>query len=656
MKIRQTYYSNLLAIVFNLALVYVLFMLCRVLFVIDNWDLFCEGFSSLDKWLLLRGALRFDTSAIFYLNALWILLLLLPLHYKERPWWHQMLRWIFVATNSAGIIANLCDVAYFRYTGRRTTASVFSEFANEGNLGDVFMTEVLHHWWMVIVGIVMMVGLYLLYFKPQHRPGRLLVYYPVQAVSLVVMLLLSVCGMRGGASTAVRPITLSNANQYVNQPIEAGLVLNTPFSIIRTINKEVFVDPGYFDEEELDGLYSPIHQCDTASIAGCKGKNVVVLIVESFGREYMGAYNDRWGDADYPSYTPFIDSLIGESLTFELTFGNGRKSIDGMPSVLSGIPCFVEPFFLTPYALNDVSSLAGELSKIGYYTAFFHGAENGSMGFEAYAKATGFRDYFGRTEYGRDSRFGGDRDFDGTWAIWDEEFLQFYALKMSEMQQPFATSVFTATSHHPFVVPERYRDRYFDAPGDDNPLHKCIRYTDHALSRFFATAKQQPWYQNTLFVITADHTNRSSRKEYQTALGQFGVPIIIFDPSGTIAPQRRRCIAQQIDIMPTVLGLLGYDRPYVSFGQDLCATPDSATWAVNYSNGVYQLVEGHYLLQMTDDGHVKGLYDIDSDWLLANNLKGTIPDVEHAMLRRLKAIIQSYMQRMLSNRLVVKKI
>lgn len=649
MKIRQAYYSNLLAIVFNLALVYVLFMLCRVVFLVDNWDLFREGFPSLDKWLVLRGALRFDTSAIFYLNALWILLLLLPLHCKERPWWHQMLRWIFVVTNSAGIIANLCDVVYFRYSGRRTTASVFSEFANEGNLGDVFMVEVLHHWWLVIVGVAMIVGLWLLYFKPQHRPVKLLVYYPMQVASLVVMLLLSVCGMRGGASTAIRPITLSNANQYVNQPIEAGLVLNTPFSMIRSINKQAFVERDYLGEDELDEWFSPVHVNGSNETTCMTKKNVVVLIVESFGREYMSAYNS---DSTYAGYTPFIDSLMGASLTFDYTFSNGSKSIDGMPSVLSSIPCFVEPFVLTPSALNQISSLAGELSKCGYYSAFFHGAENGSMGFEAYAKSAGFHDYYGRTEYCKDKRFGGDSDFDGTWAIWDEEFLQYYALTMSDFKEPFMTSVFTATSHHPFVVPQRYKDVYVDEAGDANPLHKCIRYTDNALRRFFETAKKQPWFENTLFVITADHTNRSSREEYQTSLGIFGVPIIIYDPSGDIAPQRRHCIAQQIDIMPSILGYLGYEKPYVAFGKNLFATSDEECWTVNYTNGVFQYVEGHYLLQMNDEGEVKGVYDIADDWSLKKNLKGTLSHEKHLEMR-LKAIVQSYMHRMLTNQLVV---
>jgi phosphoglycerol transferase MdoB-like AlkP superfamily enzyme len=260
------------------------------------------------------------------------------------------------------------------------------------------------------------------------------------------------------------------------------------------------------------------------------------LILESFGREYIGAYNTQLDGGHYQGYTPFVDSLIDRSVTYEFTFGNGRKSVDGMPSILSSIPRFIEPFFLTPASLNDVSGLAEELGKLGYYSAFFHGAENGSMGFEAFAHATGYTDYFGRTEYNQDARFKGDEDFDGMWAIWDEEFLQFYALKMSEMQQPFFTTVFTASSHHPYVVPERYRDIYKDEPGDDNIMHKCIRYTDHSLQLFFETASQQPWYENTLFVLTADHTNLSSRQEYQTEMGLVSVPLIVFDPSGQLQP------------------------------------------------------------------------------------------------------------------------
>ena len=204
-------------------------------------------------------------------------------------------------------------------------------------------------------------------------------------------------------------------------------------------------------EAEMDALYSPLHSNNQA-ITRFNKKNVVVLIVESFGREYSGYFNNSRTHAltqsrtQYVSYTPFFDSLASHSLTFRYSFANGRKSIDGMPSILSSIPMFVEPFFTTPASLNDISGIAGLLADEGYSSAFFHGAENGSMGFQAFARTTGFQRYYGRDEYDADARFGGDNDFDGTWAIWDEPFLQYYALTMSDMKEPFVTAVFTASS------------------------------------------------------------------------------------------------------------------------------------------------------------------------------------------------------------------
>ena len=376
----------------------------------------------------------------------------------------------------------------------------------------------------------------------------------------------------------------------------------------------------------------------------------MILIVESFGREYIGGYNKWLDGGKYKGYTPFVDSLMQHSQTFLYSYCNGRKSIDGMPSILSSIPMFVEPFFLTPASMNDVSGIAGELKNKGYYSAFFHGAENGSMGFQAFARKTGFIDYFGRTEYDADKRFGGNKDFDGMWAIWDEPFLQFFATKMSEFKQPFVSAVFTASSHHPYKIPEKYKDIYKE---EGISIHKCIRYTDNALRLFFEKAKKQPWYNNTLFVITSDHTNLSDHAYYQTDLGGFCSPIIFFDPSGDMKPGMRNAIAQQIDIMPTVLSYLGYDRKYVAFGCDLLTTKDEDTWAVNYLNGIYQYVKGDWLLQF-DGKKSKALYRFRTDLLLKDNLLSKEPKIAADMEHQVKAIIQSYMTRMVNNQLTPK--
>lgn len=652
LQLQKSFISSPIAFIYNLALVYVVYGLCRLAYLFENWSVLSEGFDTLSFWEMFKGCWMFDTSAILYTNVLYAILMLLPLHFKETNWWQEMAKWVYVVVNSLCIIANLADSVYFQYTGRRTTSSIFQEFSNEGNIGDIIGVELWRHWYLVLVGVILIVGLMVLYAQPKGMLNlRMLkskfIYYAIHFLCFGLYVPIMIAGMRGGATTAVRPITISNANQYVNRPAEAALILNTPFSMIRTINKNVFADPKYFSREELDTIYCPIHT-PTDSVV-MKKKNVVVFIMESYGREYIGAYND------YKGWTPFTDSLIKKSLTFDLTIANGRKSIDGMPSILSSIPRFIEPFFLTPASMNEVSGLAGELGKVGYESAFFHGAENGSMGFEAFAKTTGYQHYLGRTEYNQDKRFNGDKDFDGMWAIWDEEFLQFYALKMSELKEPFITSVFTASSHHPYAVPERYKNIYKDEPGDANIMHKCIRYVDNALRLFFKTAEKQPWYENTIFVLTADHTNMNSEPMYQTELGVCSVPILIFDPSGDIQPERRHCIAQQIDIMPTVLNYLGYNKPYVAFGQDLLHTSDQDTWAITNNNGLYHYVKGDYVLLFTESGQSKAIYNYKKDWYLKKNLLGKTGKVEQKMEREVKGLIQSYMERMTEDQLIIKE-
>ena len=463
----------------NLIIIYISYGICRVAFVMENWGLFASDFQWSSVPEMLHGAWMFDTSAILYTNILYALLMLIPLHYKETRGWQITAKWIYIIVNGVCIATNLADCVYFKYTMRRTTASIFSEFSNEGNMGSIIGVEFLRHWYLVLLFVIMILAMWKWYFggaskntlmrtsMPQNK--GLLRYYIVQTLCFAIFIPLCICGMRGGATTAVRPITISNANQYVAHPQEAGIVLNTPFTLIRTIGKKVFEIPDYMSEQEMNALYSPViipnfspslNNSSSSLIPNSSKKNVVILIVESFGREYIGGYNKWLDGGKYKGYTPFVDSLMQHSQTFLYSYCNGRKSIDGMPSILSGIPMFVEPFFLTPASMNNVSGIAGELKNKGYYSAFFHGAENGSMGFEAFARKTGFTDYFGRTEYNADKRFDGDKDFDGMWAIWDEPFLQFFATKMSEFKQPFVSAVFTASSHHPYKVPEEYKDIY----------------------------------------------------------------------------------------------------------------------------------------------------------------------------------------------------
>lgn len=619
-------YAPIAAVIWNILLVYVVYQIARLAYFFENTQLLHYNSD------VFRGGLLFDTSAIVYTNALYVVLMIAVGAFSLKG--QKAFKWLYLTINGLALAINLGDAVYFQYTMRRTTTTVFGEFSNEGNLGSIFGTEFINHWYLVLLFAVVMWGLYKLYAMPRRK-------HAANLASLLLIVPLSIAGMRGGFTTAVRPITVSNANQYAQHPADAALVLNTPFSLIRTIGKSVFVVPNYYESNtELASIYTPEHQTKADTLVK---KNVVVLIIESFGREYIGAFNKDLEGGRYKGYTPCIDSLIAQSTTFRYSFCNGRKSIDGMPSILSSIPMFVEPFFLTPASMNDYTGLAGILGNEGYQTAFFHGAQNGSMGFEAFAKKTGFQRYYGRTEY---EAAHGTNDFDGTWAIWDEPFFQYYAEEMSKMQQPFMTAIFSASSHHPFAIPQQYKSQF---PEEHLPIQKCIRYTDMALGKFFATARKQPWFSNTIFVLTSDHTNQSDHAEYQSDLGGFCSPIIIYDPSQPVGRMEEK-VAQQIDILPTILGMLGYQKPYMAFGIDVLNTPAEDTWAVNYLNGIYQYVKYGYVLQF-DGKQTKGIYQL-TDRLMQHNLKGKVPQ-QTQMERELKAIIQQYMMRMTKNKLLI---
>ena len=169
-----------------------------------------------------------------------------------------------------------------------------------------------------------------------------------------------------------------------------------------------------------------------------------------------------------------------------------------------------------------------------------------------------------------------------------------------------------------------------------------------AIGKFFREASRQPWFKNTIFVLTSDHTNMSDHDVYQTDLGGFCSPIIIYEPGSNRQPAILPKVAQQIDILPTIMGLLHYPEPYFAFGIDVLNTPAEQTWAVNYLNGIYQYVKYGHVLQF--DGQTPRAVYALRDSMMRHNLVGRFSQ-QPQMERELKAIIQQYMERMTNDRL-----
>lgn len=629
----------------NLLTVMVVYMLCRAIFLAENH----ETFSSL-SWHgikdIVRGGLRFDWAALCYTNVLYLVLLLMPLPYKETVSYQRGLKVLFIVTNGLAVVANLMDTVYFQYVGRRTTSSVFTEFGGD-NVAGIIGIELLNHWYLTLAGVALIWAMWRLYrtTAPLTDTSERRRYYIRGAVQTIVAVLVVIFGIRGGIDPELRPINNRDAKNYVARPSESALVLNTPFSICRTIGKRPYVNPGYYPSEEaMSEIYTPLHHPKQLRRRKDEPTNVVILIMESFGSEYSALLNKQCPEGG--GHTPFLDSLMQEGLTFEHSFANGRKSVDAQAAVLASIPMFVEPFFTSHAAMNDVEGIASLLKRWGYTGAYFHGADNGSLGIDAFAHTCGFDEFHGRTEYANEA------DYDGHWGIWDEEFLQYFGRRLTALPEPFIGGVFTLTSHHPFRIPDRYTSRF---PEGELPIHKALAYADMSLKRFFEYARRQPWYERTLFVITGDHTNLSICDHYRTDKGRFEVPILFYHPTDKRLKGVRPGIAQHIDIMPTILGYLGYDKPYMAFGQDLLHTTPEKTFAVNWQNDIYQYFKDGLMLQF-DGTNAVGLYDYHRDPMLeTNQLNQRFPLKRQDMERELKAIIQQYMTRMNENRLVVGK-
>lgn len=629
-------------LVWRLSVVFLLFSFQRLFFYLINIQYFPE-MPLLHLAALMLSGLKFDLTAILYVNSLYILLMLLPLKVKYHRHYKKSARALFLVTNSLALIANLVDVVYFRYILRRTDFSIFSEFSHESNLFRIFGVGMLQYWYLVVLFAIMFLVLRLTYsdHKRHSEPESNLLFYSFSSLVMVLFAGLTVAGMRGGFTGTTRPITISNAIEKVSKPIESAIVLNTPFSIIRTINAKTFDLLDYFDEREAERIYSPVHQ----GYAGGSFKplNVVVLILESFTKEVVGSLNRDLDGGNYKGYTPFLDSLVSQSYTWKYSFANGVKSIDAIPSVIAGVPSLVQPFVLSRYSLNEMEGLAATLKKKGYDAGFFHGAPNGSMGFSAITNMLSIHKYFGENEYGRKG------DFDGYWGIPDELFLRYCANNFSRLKEPFIASVFTLSSHHPYILPEQYRDRFKGGP---NPLYKCIEYSDYSLRQFFKEASGQPWFKNTLFVLTADHSLPSSdHSEYKTSTGLFSIPIVFHQPGSKLIGMDST-LMQQIDIFPTVMGYLQYDAPYFAFGNDRFKEGGNP-FVVNYVNGYYQFMEGDYLIQ-SDGSKLLAAYRFKEDPQYKNNLVASGDTAINGHYRRFRAFLQQYNNRMIENRLTIK--
>jgi phosphoglycerol transferase MdoB-like AlkP superfamily enzyme len=611
--------------------------LSKIIFFLFNHSYFSDV-SLWDFLAVLFFGLRFDISALALINLPFILLHIIPFNFTKTNGYQKTVKVVFLAVNSIAILADCMDLEYYRFTHKRTTADFFDLFGLGSDIVTMIPQYIRDFWYIILLWIGITILITWLYNKIKINTSQeksFKFFLPVRIGSWIlfnsVFIGIMIIGFRGGLQ--LRPIMPINASEYVPAK-NIPLIISTPFSIIKSFGLEKLEEKKYFSETELKNILDPIQKHPTSAVALPSSVNVFIIILESFSKEYIGSLSRK------QTHTPFLDSLIRESLVFDNAFANGKKSIDGIPAILAGLPSLMNESFITStYCSNRFTSIASSLKEKGYTSGFFHGGTNGTMGFDAFASAAGFDKYYGRTEYNN------EKDYDGDWGIRDEEFFQYTEKTVTSMKEPFLSVLFSLSSHHPYSVPEKYKQKFSRA---ETPVLRSIEYADFSLEKFFESASKEKWFNNTLFVITADHTGPSTDKASSSYAGLFEIPIIVYKPNSSFKGRDHK-IAQHIDILPTVLHYVNYDKETLTYGNDLLDTARKG-FAINYLNDVYQIFQADHLLQFDGNNSI-ALFNYKTDSLLENNLLEKEKDYKNKMEPKLKSIIQDYYYRMIHNKM-----
>ncbi|HCF02835.1 LTA synthase family protein [Flavobacterium sp.] len=623
---------------YRILLAYVFYTIARLLFFFYNRNLIqIDGVTDIVS--MCYHGLTFDTASILYLNLLFIVFSILPLRINHSKKYQTFLFYLYFIPNLLGYATNFVDFIYYRFNFGRSTIAALDSLQHESNKLLLMTNFLLNYWHVFILFFVISYAWIYLYKKvsvQNESSHKGITYFGTSAVGFLVIATLIIGGIRGDFKKSTRPINLIDASRDVKNVSQADVVLNTPFALIRTLFSNNFKKMHFVDQSTIDSLVQPIKHYQNNP----KTKpNVVIFILESNAKEYFGSFNKNTTIPKYKGYTPFVDSLAQHSLIFTNAYANGYKSIHAMSSVLAGIPSFKDAFTSSPYPKQKTESLVSTLKSEGYATSFFHGAPNGSMGFLGYANILGFDHYYGKNEYNNDD------DFDGVWGIWDEPFFQYFNTTISKEKQPFMATLFSVTSHEPYQVPEKYKGKF---PKGDVNIHQCIGYTDFALQQFFASAKKQPWFKNTIFVFVGDHGNTIYYDEYKKEMNKNAVAMMIYKPNTKLIGEST-AYAQQIDLYPTILDLIGYEKPFRSWGRSLVGDKQIQPFVIRYSSNLYQFMSGNYICTF-DGNKVIGFY-AKNDKDLKHNLIAKRNSEMNQIELNCKAYLQDYMTRVMDKKL-----
>jgi phosphoglycerol transferase MdoB-like AlkP superfamily enzyme len=523
------------------------------------------------KNLDLFTAIRFDVSLVGYLALALFTLAFIANWIPNEKTGFRMLQAFGILGFLAILIPELWDLIYINYAAKRATFDVYT-FYTLGEDSNQLIGLVKRFWYVFVLCVLWIILFVWALRKIPHAKRK-----KITITSSVTLFLTSLSFSFIAARNSFGPKPLGIADALKTQhPMGAQFTLNAPFVVLKTMQNEATPNQNLV-KNSLETKYA--NPClNVRSKHQASQVNILFIIVESLGNQQLHQ------QVNGIPITPFLDKIAAEQTNTFATEGlaEGKTSIECLPALFAGIPSWLEtPFMLSNYSTNTLTGFPSICNQYGYETYFVHGAKEGSMRFDALASSLGFKHQLYRDDMSTSN------SETGSWGLHDPEVFKHISNKLNGHRKPFMMTFFTLSTHEPFDIPKRFRNKYKIPTAEA----ASYRFFDDQLRLFFEQNKHKKWFKNTMVVITGDHTPVHLDNAQYKIQDYYSVPILIIPPDCMKQPFK---VKEQKAIIPTLCKALNWNVNLYSFGnrkdQDV----------IRYLNGIYYIWNDEFELQYNE--------------------------------------------------------
>ena len=527
-------------------------------------------------FLSLFTGLRLDIMIVFTWAGAIIFFLIWPARFTFNLYYRKILGLLWAVVIVGITLADIGDILYFDFVHRH----VAQELSVIGNDIDSLVQMALHYYLPELIAAIIfstfIVYLFYRLFKPQIKKRKItLKEYSIPLLASMVLVL----GIRGNLSG--KSFAISDAF-VVNKMSFGNLALNGFFCLYRNGG----VSQANHDHMPLEAAVAQVKQALNSPAVSFsedpkyplmrayaktakKPCNIVIIMFESLSAGYVDSFSDN----NY-GVTPNFDNYADNGLKFTNFYANGQRSLAGILALMTGV---TQPHGMPPLGegleLSRLSYLGRLAAQNGYDTLAIQSSRRGSFKIDAIMNLAGFKQFYGAEDIPKT----GDEVGAPNFGVYDGDMLRFMHKKINALKEPFISFAFTATTHAPYFSPGKKWEKYPQDPASRNGFLNTVSYVDAMLGEFMRAAAEEPWFDHTIFIFTADHVlGIDARKEKMndekarkfTALDDFHIPLVMYAPK--IMPSKTiGRVGSQADLFPTIIQLLGWRNQFASLSQSL---------------------------------------------------------------------------------------